>query len=359
MKNQYYRLWKGVSMRCWYKILLVSISFFWPSYSASLTTCRGHLSADWYAQSAKSLRAQLDILDRESIQHYGNKKVTKIQAMVVPHAALAYSGSLAAACWRQVKNQHITRVIILASSHYVPFCGVLMPTCNSFTLASGWSLQVDRQCIHNLALRTKYFKQNSSSFQADTQCHKKLAAESQHTSTAYENFLVDPFNYDHALEMQLLFCSYYLPKAEIVPLFVGTLTIDDARMVAQYLKDCIDHTTLVVVSTDGLHYGAEYDFQPFPQGVGFKKNIQQLHNSVLQPVKKGSLEGFVKKVQDTQATICGKNPLMVLLALMEKKAFEGAVPHSIGYALSDPTMTKPSCVTYMGMVWGDAQQKKK
>lgn len=340
-------------MRGLYKILLVHIGLFWSGCGAKSMTCQGHLSADWYAQSATSLRSQLDMLDKEAVRLYGGASISKIQAMIVPHASLAYSGPLAAACWRQVKNQHITRVIILASSHYVPFCGVLMPSCTSFSLASGWSLFVDQQCIHNLSLRTKYFKQNAAT---DSKCRRKLAADVKPVSTSSESFLIDPFDYDHSLEMQLLFCSYYLPKAEIVPLFVGTLTIEDARMVAQHLKDCIDHTTLVVVSTDGLHYGAEYDFQPFAKDDAFSKNIKQLHDSVMQPVEKGTLEGFIKKIQATQATICGKNPLMVLLALMEKKAFEGSIPYRIGYALSDPHNTKPSCVTYMGMVWGNPKQ---
>ncbi len=275
--------------------------------------------------------------------------------MVVPHASLQYSGPLAAACWRQTKNQHITRVIILASSHYAPFCGVLLPSCDSFTLSSGWSLQVDQQCINSLALRTKYFKFNASS--VDAKCQKKLSTDHPVALKAYEDFLVDPFDYDHSLEMQLLFCSYYLPKVKIVPLFVGTLTIEDARMVAQYLKDCVDNTTLVVVSTDGLHYGAEYDFQPFPQDASFNKNIKKLHDRVMRPVKEGSLEKCIQEMKDSQATICGKNPLMVFLALTEKKVFEGAVPYSIGYSLSDPSATKPSCVTYEGIVWGEPDKK--
>lgn len=323
-------------MQRWHKILLAYFSIA-PFCQAVLqaTVCKSHLSSAWYAQDPQTLSAQLARCDKAA-RDKQNASINKIQAMVVPHAGLSYSGDIAASCWRLVKKQKIKRVIILAPSHTTTFHGVLLPTCSSFEVPLGM-LKVDETCINKLAQQKTLFKQNS---------------------TKKSIFINDPFYHEHALEMQLLFCSYYVPDVQIVPLIVGTLTPMEASSVAMYLKDCADNYTLVVVSSDFVHYGPEYDYEPFAKDAHFKNNLTKLTNKILSGLLVGSshkpLDAFVSTMRDTQVTICGKNPLMVLLGLVEKKVFEGAEPYVIGYGLSDQTNTKPNCVSYVGIVWGDS-----
>lgn len=333
-----------------YKILLVYFVAFGICQSMNAFTCPSHLSSDWYPQNHMALQEKIQKIDAAAARMYpGN--TGKIRAIVAPHASLDYSGKLAAACWRRVKNQLIKRVIILVPSQEVPFCGVLLPTCSEFAFPHG-TLTVDKDCINKLSAQPTYFV---TSPYVDTKCEaKKAMLRPKNNGSQTSDFVRNPFLYGHALEMQLLFCLHYCPVAQIVPLIVGTLGKEDAEKVAMYLKDCVDMHTLVVASSDFIHYGPIYDYQPFPKDVDFYAHLKNLTMSLVEPIKNASLDNFVQQIKDTQATLSGKNPLMVLIALSNKKAW--GVSHLIGYETSDPLNVKTDCVSYVGLVWDDSKK---
>ncbi len=271
--------------------------------------CKSHLLSDiWYPQRSSDLVRYMTDLDAKAAQMYPGS-MNQIRAMVIPHESLAASGELAAGCWRLVKDhQHITRVIFLVAERDVPFCGVVLPICTQFKTPLG-ILSVDKDCLAMLGRQSAYFV---TSPYIDTSCAvKKAVQRGKNSDNKRPHVMHDPFNHGSALEMQLLFCSRYLPQAHIVPLMIGTLTQEDAHIIAMHLKECVDRQTLVVVSS----------------------------------TLTASMETILKSpellVTTADSVIPEKYPLMVLFSLIHKKAWGShyALKHDVSGSI--------------GMVWAD------
>ena len=81
---------------------------------------KAHLSSEWYPSDPVKLKKKLKELDEEAESLY-SAQVAGVRALIVPHAGLSYSGSLAAACFRLLDRKKVRRIVLLAPSHHMPF----------------------------------------------------------------------------------------------------------------------------------------------------------------------------------------------------------------------------------------------
>ena len=106
---------------------------------------------------------------------------------------------------------------------------------------------------------------------------------------------------------------------KIVPLMIGQ--IKDYPSLAKHLVTYfMDDRTLFVISSDFCHWGSRFDFQhkyENYQEIEIYKSIEQLDREAMQIIENHSLEGFQKYLKDTKNTICGRNPIQLLLAIIE------------------------------------------
>jgi len=74
----------------------------------------------------------------------------------------------------------------------------------------------------------------------------------------------------------------------------------------------------VVVSSDFTHYGRAFDYVPFQNHI--PENLRNLDLGAFRELEDKNLPGFLKYVRDTGATICGRSPIAILLAMLPAEA---------------------------------------
>ena len=105
----------------------------------------------------------------------------------------------------------------------------------------------------------------------------------------------------------------------LVPLMVGHVPpekMDDfAKALAPYF---MDPKTLFVVSSDFCHWGKRFKFtHTFSEEPLIYKSISKLDHMGMELIEKQNLKGFQDYLNEYKNTICGRNPICVLLATIE------------------------------------------
>lgn len=289
----------------------------YDGYSAIHTA---HLSSAWYPQVRTELEKILEKFDQQAAFHSNYQIVSgKVKALILPHAGYQYSGHIAAAGYHTIADQKVTRVIILAPSHFVSFHGVALPSFTQYQTPLG-NCACDVDCL-TLLKKERLF-----------------------------HFYDAAFKPEHSLEVQIPFIQKYMPQAKIVPLVVGDITRDNAHEIAQVLQSCIDDTTVVVVSSDFTHYGRRFGYVPFTESITAK--IFALDASLVRTIQNQNFHDFHQLCHETGATVCGRNPLSIFLSLAEKKAFGAVEPLLLSYDTSAAGQANPDySVSYVSLVF--------
>jgi len=290
-----------------------------PTPPAASRVFSSHLSDAWYPRNAKKLTKLIKNLAIAAEKNFAmTADGSKIRAIIVPHAGYTYSGTVAAAGYLLADPSAIKTIIILAPSHYGAFSGIALPHFDTYHIPTG-----------NIPLATDIIATLRSN---------KLFHE-QH----------DIFRVEHAVEIQLPLIHFFFPQARIVPLIIGDITDDEITTAARMIKDILTPHTLVVVSTDLTHYGAQFHYTPFKDHVPLR--IRQLDSRVLDAIQQQSRANFHRIISETHDTVCGAVPLEILLAMIEQQAFGATQTRLVAYATSaDITHDTTSSVSYGSLI---------
>ena len=228
-----------------------------------------------------------------------------ILAVVSPHAGYQFSGATAAKAFAPVKGRDCTRVILLGTGHAAHYeRGAVLADWETWSMPGG-PVTVDLKAVQALS--------GKPGFKILDKVHQM----------------------EHSLEVQLPFLQAALKNFSIIPFVMGgQTTAEDAYAIAAALKPYLDDKTLVVVSTDFTHYGPNYQYVPFRDGVAWK--MKSLDLGVWDLVLPGNPFPFDAYMQTTEATVCGERALMVLCALMPPDAQKHLIAYtSSGEILND------------------------
>lgn len=309
------------------------------------------LSSGWHKKNKDDLNKEINHYFKLA-QHYFplNTNYSRINAFIVPHAGYTYSGLCAATTYQVLfeptrnsivqKNSSIKRVIVLAPNHTTFYNGIALP----------------EYTIHQTAL---------GDIQIDTTALKKLK----------RNYLFRPYqlahDQEHAIEQQIPFLQTTIENFSLVPLIVGHLNWHEYTIAAKLLRQIIDDSTLVVVSSDFIHYGKDYDYTPFDHDIMAK--IRLLDAQAVHHIASASLDQFTQLLEKTEATICGQEAIKILLALMTMDTFGKTQTDLICYYTSAhikktysnqadidietffqeiPDDQIKNCVSYVGLIFG-------
>lgn len=132
--------------------------------------------------------------------------------------------------------------------------------------------------------------------------------------------------------MQLPMLQKTIDEFEIVPLIVGHLHDADYAQAQQALKKIINDQTLVCVTSDFVHHGKSYDYDLFSEHI--LDNVRIIDSALIQAIQAQSFAHFHELVFQTHATVCGREPLKVLLALLETKDLGEVDAHLTSYYTS-------------------------
>jgi AmmeMemoRadiSam system protein B len=123
------------------------------------------------------------------------------------------------------------------------------------------------------------------------------------------------FMREHAIEVQLPLLQTIAPGVPVLPMLVGSLEPGDAAALAGALGPLLAPDTVLVVSSDLVHYGRRFDYLPVPptDADTVRMAVKRLDDGALDLIVARDADGFGRYVEETGATICGRHPIGVLL----------------------------------------------
>jgi len=247
------------------------------------------VAGTFYSADADELRRNV----REMLDSSASLQADVV-AMVVPHAGLVYSGNTAARAFRSLNKRDIRRIILIGPSHRMSFSGGALPARNisAFSTPLG-AMENDTAAITSLRGRNL--------FKGPTSAHEA----------------------EHCLEVELPFLQTLCPKAKIIPVLIGaSSTTEDLRGIARELSGFLDKKTVVVISSDFTHHGENFSWAPFARHTDIRKRLETLCRRSAELVAGIHEEGFRYQVKLSGDTICGRDPILILLHLLSH-AFQG------------------------------------
>jgi MEMO1 family protein len=181
------------------------------------------VAGTWYPATAGALAREVDaFVDAASPPPLGT-----IQAIIVPHAGLMFSGPVGAYAYKALVPQAYDVAVLVGPSHFVGFDGVALYPAGAFATPLGDAI-VDESAGAAIS-----------------------RAEAGHVVRALPSAHVR----EHSLEMQLPFLRRLLPDVPIVPLLMGHQTPRTIDLLSQALATGLrSRRALLVASTDLSHY---------------------------------------------------------------------------------------------------------
>ncbi|MGE4564323.1 MAG: AmmeMemoRadiSam system protein B [Victivallaceae bacterium] len=248
----------------------------------SSRTLASTIAGSWYPGNRTELVERIET-------HLASAEVPAFAAniLILPHAGMVYSGAVAAYGIKTILNANFKRVILLAPSHRVWQPDVLIaPEADRVSTPLG-EIPVDREALDRLAARFSV-----------------LASDAVHAA-------------EHSTQIQYPMLQYALKDFAVLPLIVSSLDRDGVNRAAAALRSLIDAKTLLVVSSDFTHYGADFRFEPFKDDV--RHQVRKLDLVAFELIRQRDGDGFTAFIERTGATICGAQPIRLMLATIPEK----------------------------------------
>lgn len=214
-------------------------------------------------------------------------KLGPISAAIAPHAGYVFSGPCAAWTYKAIENTPVPDAyLILGLNHNGP---------ESAFSEADWHTPMG--LVKNYKELTRALS-NATGIQINEHIHK----------------------HEHSIEVQLPFLQYANRERQdqlrFVPLMVGAEY--DFSNLAERIKSVTDEINIIVIaSSDFTHYGSSYGYIPFHKHK--RKKMEALDMSVIKKICNTDIGGFRNQIEETGATICGKNPINLLLEIVRKK----------------------------------------
>lgn len=224
--------------------------------------------------------------------------VAATKGVILPHAGYLFSLATAMAALAPLRKQRVGRVILLGPSHYVGFHGIAAADYTRWRTPFG-------------------------DLSAATALQEKLEAWGSPLATVRD----DAHDREHSLEVQLPLVQYFFGQPEVLPLVVGSLSMEDVRSLAPKLAALDSPETLWIVSSDFTHYGSRFRYTPFTENV--PERLREQDHAAAELVASRDLEGFAAFLGRTGATICGMNPIALFLGILDELDPERKIQGSI------------------------------
>ena len=273
------------------------------------------LAGQWYPADKAQLEADLESYFAKAPAQLPEN----VHALILPHAGYPYSGPIAAAAVKSVAGETFSRVIVMGPSHGLPMQNVAnVPDVTHYATPLG-EVPLDVELINAL----KKYPQFRTIRGADET--------------------------EHSVQIEIPLLQHALGEFTLVPIVVGQLDEPTTREMGRILAGLIDANTLVVASSDFTHYGPRFGYVPFKDDLA--ANLKKLDMGAWDAIANKDLEAFAQYIDKTGATICGRNPIGILLAMLPKD-FEA---HQVAYDTSgNLTGDYENSVSYLSAAFSGA-----
>ena len=276
-----------------------------------------YCAGTWYPGDKTALAKEVDeLLDKAAPTRVSGKPV----AVIAPHAGYRYSAPTAAPAYRCLRGHTYKRVIVIAFSHRnaASYQGVDVPRGLSAYDTPLGQVPIDRAVCEALSKKPGFVSQPG----------------------------VD--RGEHSLELQLPFLQRVLKDWRLVPLLVGRMTDAEYAEAAKAILPYVDEDTLIVVSSDFTHFGANFGYYPFKNDV--PKRLRELGDQAASPILACDFDGFTAHLAKTNDTICGRGPILLLLRILSMQGGASGVRAAFNTS-GDMLKDWSSSVTYQSFVF--------
>jgi AmmeMemoRadiSam system protein A/AmmeMemoRadiSam system protein B len=120
--------------------------------------------------------------------------------------------------------------------------------------------------------------------------------------------------YEHSVQIEVPLLQHCQKDFKIVPIVAGSCSLETINKAGSVLKSLIDGETLVITSSDFVHYGMNYGYRPFSENI--PEQIKKLDMGAYEYIANRDAKGFLDYRQRTGATICGYIPIAILLSML-------------------------------------------
>jgi AmmeMemoRadiSam system protein B len=245
----------------------------------------------------------------EQVRKFIDPLAAKEEAIgiVVPHAGFIYSGSVAGAVYSSIKFPQT--FVLLGPNHTGLGPGISMMDDHDWEIPLG-TFQVDKKLAAKIVV-------NSPQVVRDNQAHM----------------------FEHSLEVQLPFISYFSTDIKIVPISLLSASLYDclelAGGIAKAVKD-VGYPVVIAASSDMSHYLPD-------------KTARQKDKMAIEKMLGIDAEGLYETVMKEKISMCGVLPATVMLAAA--RILGGNSARLIKYATSgEVSGDYDSVVGYAGIV---------
>jgi len=297
----------------WAGLLVLLGGIMCPYYSEGAGQVRrSPIAGSWYPGTAKALTEAID----GYIKNVKSEKPrSKPLALIMPHAGYRYCGPVAAHCARLLNIGDFERVFIIGPSHRGGFRGASVPTYSHYETPLG-KVELDGK-IRDALLGEDVFTS-----------HNRLHAN------------------EHSIEIELPWLQRRLGNFKFIPIMVSGLDEKLSRKIADAIKPFVDEKTLIIASSDFVHYGRRFGYVTNEKDV--RAFIERIDMGAAQFIEKLDVSGFHEYFRWTNATICGRDAISVLMNLMDRPV----KVRRLAYAMSaDESKDYSSSVSYMAMAF--------
>jgi AmmeMemoRadiSam system protein B/AmmeMemoRadiSam system protein A len=237
------------------------------------------LAGRWYAADANALREQIKgFFEKAEVQPKDD-----VIALILPHAGYSFSGQIAA-YGAKVAGRQYKRIVVIGPSHSTRMEVLSVPCVTHYQTLLG-QVPLDVEFIEKLL---KY-----PIFQNVPVAHK----------------------YEHSVQIELPLFQYCQKDFKFVPIVAGQCPPEMIAKAAAIIKGLIDADTLVVASSDFVHYGQSYGYVPFKENI--PERIKEIDMGAFEYIARLDSDGFLEYRRKKGATICGYVPIAILLRMMD------------------------------------------
>ncbi|MBI3593192.1 MAG: AmmeMemoRadiSam system protein B [Nitrospirae bacterium] len=231
----------------------------------------------------------------------------KAIGIVSPHAGLMYSGHVAGAVYSSISFPQT--FILIGPNHTGLGAEVSIMASGEWEIPTG-TFQIDERLAGSIIKKVSLISE-------DTKAHM----------------------FEHSLEVQLPFLSYFSDTVKIVPITVMSASLEDCRAIGEGLAGVIKeagYDVVIAASSDMSHY--------VPDEVA-----RRLDNLAIKEILNLNPEGLYKTVVSEQISMCGFIPATIML--YAAKALGARAARLVKYATSgDVSGDYEHVVGYAGIV---------
>jgi AmmeMemoRadiSam system protein B/AmmeMemoRadiSam system protein A len=253
-------------------------------------------AGDWYPENAAELEALLDGCFERSRGRTGPFLFPNALGFVTPHAGPAYSGTVAAAVYRAIRDRRPERVVVLGFPHRGGLDGVAAPDVDTIATPLG---------------------------------EVPLDAPFGGFGPAPEARLCD-----HSFEIQLPFLQRACPSTRISGLYVGRMNADERAAAADALAAAWRPGTVFVASSDFTHYGRNFGYVPFPPDRMVASRLRDLDFECIEAAGTLRADVFLETLAARSAPVCGSAPIALLIETLRRLGSGDVYASTLDYQTS-------------------------